>query len=240
MESRFNDCPAKEWLQDNLYTHIGARMKSNVMMIPGPSIGKQITNALKIASTPKSEIYFIEESYTRMAKMYMRSQHDAGYLSKVGGTSADWPKNWRSRIHFFYGGVAGYEVAAGLDKPVRFEDLDMDQTMSSMRYLVGHRLLKQSELKSKLRKCMLITSSLRGCDLDKTLGILHRLLNEILGTKAAIWPNAKGKYAGTHRGAGVNEYAPYIEQHGRLIKNGLRLFSYRDSVPMFSCMILYI
>ena len=233
MESRLNDCSAKGWLQDNLYTHIGARMKSNVMIVGRPFIEEQITNGLKVASTPRANIYLVEKNRIRCQEIERRFWNI--------DSPDQWPDRWQGQVHVVYGDVAGYETAAGLNKPVRFEDLNIGQTMRSMRYLVGHRLLKQSNLKSKLRKCMLITSSLHKCDLDKTLAILHRLLNEILGVKAVVWPNAKGrKHAGTHKDVGVKEYAPYIEQHGRLLKNGLRLFSYQDKSPMFACMILYI
>ena len=236
MESRFNDCPAKEWLQDNLYTHIGARMKSNVMMVGSQSIKKQITNGFKIASTPKAEIYLIENNRTRYYEM------NAQYWSaRTGAALNQCPENWPDRTNIIQIFTLICREAARLDKPVRFEDLSIEQTMSSMRYLIGHRLLRQSSLKSKLRKCMLVTSSLHRCDIDETLDILHKMLNEILGVKAAVWPNAKGRrHAGIHRDVGVREYAPYIEQHGRLVKNGLRFFSYWDRSSMFTCMILYV
>lgn len=239
MANRLSDCPTKEWLQDNLYTYIGNRMKSNVMMVSGPSIKRHIGNAFEIASTPKAEIYLVEEDSERMAEMANQ------FYNGLGEIPADWPKDWQNKIHLVYGDVAGYETAARINRPVRFEYLDMYQTMPSIQYLVGHRLLKQSKLGSKLRKCMLITSSLSRCELDETLTILHHLLSEILGIEFEIWPIINGrkysrKYRNSGRDSGVREYSPYIKRHGRLLKGGLRLFSYRDRAPMFTCMILYI
>jgi hypothetical protein len=155
-----------------------------------------------------------------------------------------WPEDWAKRTHRIFMDVASYEMAAKLDKPVRFEDLDMCQTMASIQHLVRYRLALQSEISgysARLRKCMLITSALRKCDLDTTLGLLENILKDVLGAEVAIWRSAEGaKHSRMYKERKVKEYTPYIAVHGRLLKNGLRYYTYRDGTPMFSCMILYV
>lgn len=236
---RFDNCPTKRWLQDQMYTHLSFRMKSNVMAVSGPSLEEQITNAFKIASTPKAEIYLVENNVERFLTMSKRCQ-----ALKDKEVPDGWPEDWYYRTHRLFIDVASYEMAAKLNKPVRFEDLDMCQTMASIQHLVRYRLSLQSEIGRPiaiLRKCMLITSSLRKCDLEKTLDILQRILEDVLGVSASVWDSSKGaKHSRLYKAHGVKEYTPYIAKHGRLLKDGLRFYTYRDGTPMFSCMILYI
>lgn len=236
---RFDDCPTKEWLQSRIYTYIGTRMKSSVAMVAGPSIERQITNGFKIASTPKAKIYLIEKDMARYYKMCDRRY--ALIFAGATDVTAQWPECWWYRAIPALGDMSGYEVAAKLDKPVRFEDLDMCQTMRSIRYFVGHRLLLQSKLKGSFRKCMLITSSLRKCTVEDTLAILQQLLGDILGVQSSVWPGRTGdKHSKIYKEFNVKVYSPYIARPGRLLKNGLQFFSYADKSPMFSCIILYV
>jgi len=135
-------------------------------------------------------------------------------------------------------------MSESLREPVRFEDLDMCQTMSSIEPLVRYRLSLQSRITgypAKLRKCMLITSSLRPGSLDKTLGILFKIIQDVLGAKASLWKDSKAtKHSRRYKDHGVKEYFPYMANHGRLLKDGLIFYTYRDGTPMFSCMILYV
>ena len=236
---RFDNCPTKRRLQSQIYSNMAMRMKSNVMMVSGPAVERHITDGLKIASTPKAKIYLVERDLERFTEMSRRFQALREQKPLDG-----WPKDWASRVHRIFMDVAAYEMAAKLSKPVRFEDLDMCQTMSSIQHLVRYRLSLQSEIKgyaARLRKCMLITSALRKCDLDKTLGILEDILGDVLNAKVAVWKSADGtKHSRLYKERGVKEYTPYIANHGRLLKNGLRYYTYKDGTPMFSCMILYI
>ena len=236
---RFDDCPTKRWLQDQMYTHLSFRIKSNVAVVSSPSLEEQITNAFKIASTPKALVYLVENNIERFTEMSRRYR-----LLRDGDPLCGWPEDWANRTHRLFIDVAAYEMAAKLTKPVRFEDLDMCQTMSSIQHLVRYRLALQSELSgypAGMRKCMLITSSLRHCGLETTLDILQRTLEDILGVSASVWKSAKGnKHSRLYRAHGVKEYTPYIAKHGRLLNNGLHFYTYGDKSPMFSCMILYI
>ena len=236
---RFDNCPTKRWLQDQMYTYLAFRMKSNVMVVGSPSLEEQITNAFKIASTPKAQVYLVENDVNRFVEMSKRYQ-----LLRDNPPLCGWPEGWANRTHPLFIDVAAYEMAAKLTKPVRFEDLDMCQTMSSVQHLVRYRLALQSEINgysARMRKCMLITSSLRHCSLETTIDILQRILEDILGVSASIWKSAKGnKHSRLYRTHGVKEYTPYIAEHGRLLKDGLRFYTYGDKSPMFSCMIFYV
>ena len=236
---RFDNCPTKRWLQDQMYTHLSFRMKSNIMVVGSPSLEEQITNGFKIASTPKAEICLVENDVRKFTEMSRRFKILQSQLPLY-----DWPRDWADRTHCLFTDVAAYETAAELAKPVRFEDLDMCQTMASIQHLVRYRLALQSEISgysARLRKCMLITSSLRHCDLETTLNILQRILKDVLGASASVWNSPKGsKYSRIYKDHGVKEYTPYMAKHGRVLKDGLHIFSYADKSPMFSCMILYI
>jgi hypothetical protein len=236
---RFDDCPTKRWLQDQIYTYLSFRMKSNVVMVGSPSLEAQITNGFKIASTPKAEIYLAESNVRRFNEMSRRCR-----ILKDEKVPDGWPENWHYRTKCLYTDVTAYEMAAGLNKPVRFEDLDMCQTMASIQHLVRYRLSLQSEIggyPARMRKCMLITSSLRRCGLDETLTILLNILENVLDTSVGMWKSANGaKHSRLYRTHGVKEYTPYIADHGRLLKDGLRFYTYGDKSPMFSCIILYI
>jgi len=236
---RFDDCPTKRWLQDQMYTHLSFRMKSNVMVVGSPSLEEQITNAFKIASTPAAQVYIVEIDARRFAEMSKRFQ-----ILRDRDPLCGWPEDWADRTHRLFIDVASYEMAAKLKAPVRFEDLDMCQTMLFTQHLVRYRLSLQSEISgysARMRKCMLFTSSLHHCGLDETLDILQRILEDVLGASASVWKSAKGnKHSRLYKTHGVKEYTPYIANHGRLLKDGLRFYTYRDGAPMFSCMILYI
>lgn len=242
---RFDDCPTKEWLQGQVYTHLSLRMKSNVMVVGGPSIKRQINNAFKIASTPKAKVYLIENNTERYNEMECRLRYMIdGHPMDPWPQNHQWLKDWYSKVQRVYGDVASYEMAAGLNRPVRFEDLDMCETMSSIQHLVRYRLALQSEISGSsagLRKCMLITSSLRGCELDTTLDALFKIIQDILGAKVVLWKGTKGaKHSRLYKEHGVKEYSPYMENYGRILNNGLRYYTYRDGAPMFSCTIFYI
>jgi hypothetical protein len=223
---RFDDCPTKRWLQSQIYSDLAKRMKSNVMMIAGPAIERHISDGFKIASTPKAKIHLVEKDFERYKEMVRRY-----------GSIPNKPKEWAKKITLIHGDIL-------LCDSTRFEDLDLCQTLSSLRYLVGHRLLLQSKLGGsafKLRKCMLITASLRHYELNRTLDALFNLVRDILGAKVALWSGTKGeKHSRLYKEHGVKEYSPYIESHGRLLLNGLRFYTYRDGAPMFSCVILYV
>jgi hypothetical protein len=214
-------------------------MKSNVVIVGSPSPEEQITNGFKIASTPKAQIYLVENSIERFTEMSRQIKILQSQMALPG-----WPVDWADRTHRLFIDIAAYEMAAKLSKPVRFEDLDMCQTMASIQHLVRYRLALQSEISgfpARMRKCMLITSSLRKCGLETTLDILQRILEDVLGISASVWDSPKGaKHSRLYRAHGVKEYTPYIAKHGRLLKNGLRFYTYGDKSPMFSCMILYI
>ena len=243
---RFDNCPTKRWLQGQMYSHLAKRMKSNVMMVASPSVEGYITNGFKIASTPKAKIYLVEKDAERFFEMSRWCQvlGGVGVAGPRYDTPDGWPEDWYPRVVRLHTDVVSYEMAAKLNQPVRFEDLDMCQTMSSIQHLVRYRLALQSEIKgyaAGLRKCMLITSALRRCDLEKTLDILQNMLEDVLGAEVVIWKSVKGaKHSRRYKEHGVKEYTPYIRNHGRLLKDGLRYYTYRDGVPMFSCMILYI
>lgn len=236
---RFDDCPTKRWLQSQIYSSVARRMKSNAMIVSGPSVERHITDGFRIASTPKAKIYLVERNIERFYEMSRRCQ-----AIKNSEPLDGWPEDWYSRVTRLHTDVISYERLIKSKTPTRFEDLDMCQTMPSIQYLIGHRLLLQSKLAgsaAKLRKCILITSSLRHCELDKTLDILFTLVKDILGAKVSLWHGAKGaKHSRLYREHGVKEYSPYMEDHGRILNNGLRFYTYRDGAPMFSCMILYI
>jgi len=223
---RFDDCPTKRWLQSQIYSDLAKRVKSNVMMIAGPAVERHINDGLKIASTPAARIHLVEKDFGRYKEMVRRYRDIPNR-----------PKEWAKKITLINSDIL-------LCDSMRFEDLDLCQTMSSLRYLVGHRILLQSKLGGsafKLRKCMLITTSLRHYELNKTFDAVLNLVRDILGAKVSIWKGAGGKkYSRLYKEHGVKEYFPYIENHGRILNNGLRFYTYRDGAPMFSCMILYV
>ena len=76
--NRFDDCPTKRWLQDQMYSHLAKRIKSNVMIVGSPSVEPQITNGFKIASTPKANIYLVENNIERFYEMSRWCQVLAG------------------------------------------------------------------------------------------------------------------------------------------------------------------
>ena len=242
---RFDNCPTKRWLQDQIYSHLSKRIKSNIMIVGSPSVEPQITNGFKIASTPKANIYLVEKNAKRFYEMSRRCHVLKGIPEGPRyDTPEGWPENWYSRVIRLYTSVAAYEEAASLNQPVRFEDLDMCQTMVSIEPLVRYRLALQSRIggySAKLRKCMLITSALRHCDLETTLDTISNILVDTLGISIGMWSSASGaKHSRLYKEHGVKEYSPYISDHGRVLKNGLHLFSYADKAPMFSCIILYV
>jgi hypothetical protein len=62
---RFDDRPTKRWLQSQMYSHLSRRIKSNAMMVASPSIESYITDGFKIASTPKAQLYLVENNIER-------------------------------------------------------------------------------------------------------------------------------------------------------------------------------
>jgi hypothetical protein len=225
---RFDHCPAKEWLHDNMYKYAATRMKSDALIVSGPAVERHIEHGLRIARTEKARVYLIENDpdvYREMKRRFLAIPNK--------------PAEWIRKVKIVHGDVASYETFINRSRPMRFEDLDLCKSMKSLHYLLGHRLLLQSKLAghaTSLRKCFMFTVSLRNCPFDDTFKTLSGMLEDILGVKSSYWPGSCARY----KKVNVKEFYPYIGDFGRLLKGGLHLYTYKDGAPMMTGMIFYV
>lgn len=227
------NCPAKNWLHNHIYNYLYIRkIISSAMIISGPAVSRHLEDAFKVASVKQAEVYLVE----KFAHVYKEMVRRWNIIQKEAHPK--WPKDWQKKVHLVHSDVRTYQDVIGKRYACRFEDLDLCQNMESIRYLVGDRIQEQTRIGGpgrKKKKCMLITSSLRGCGYEKTIKLLRDLLLSIpLAEIDPFIPTKARKLSN-----GVKQYFPTIRDKGRLLPKGLSFFTYRDRSPMMTIMILF-
>lgn len=226
----FDNRPAKEFLEDLIYTYIGRIMRSHVLVITGPSIERHIINSFKIASDNRFWVHCIDMDEDTFSEMTQR-------LEKM---SID-----TSRVELGLGDVTNYEWVFKLPRPCRFEDLDLCQSLGQTKGIIMQRLIRQSSnhggTYDSCVKCLMFTTSSRPKGIEDFFYNLNTILNEIgaeIRVNSTVRQGPNGVYK--HNKRNIHEWSPVLSKHGRLLnRDPLTVYTYRDGAPMVSCVIMY-
>ncbi len=227
----FDDRPAKEYLENSIYDYVGQRMLSNTLQVTGPAVARHLNNAKKIARHASCSRYIMEIDQRIFSAISKRV---------IAHKLSDPDINDRN-VEVGLGNAVEYERILGLSKPCRFEDMDFCQSLDTSVYLIAHRLHTQARpwpgKYAELNKCLVFTSAIRPSNMEKSLEWLKIILHAI----GAILSVKETLSHGTlDIGYSIKSWSPALLQTGRLLgPKSLKIYNYRDSHPMMSCVILY-
>jgi hypothetical protein len=222
----FDNRVAKEYLEGIIYDYVGERMISNTLQITGPALERHLKNANKIADDRCTK-HCIEIEPRIYREMQKRFDNISRYTSH--------------NTELALGNVVEYERIFNRDRPCRFEDIDLCESLKKSRFIIAHRLLVQSRSYpgkyNNLNKCLIFTAALRPISMEKTLEYA-RVILDVIDVKLAVKSTmSQGTISLPH---GIKQWKPALLQTGRLLGPlSLRIYSYKDTHPMMSCVILY-
>ena len=217
-ETRFDGAKNKIIVRNLQYGLVSKYIKSNAIIVCGPSVSRNICDGRKIARTPKSKIFLIEQSPT-IFKIVQR---------RFGKLSDKQKKN----VYIIKGDVSNYETLINLKVPCRFEDLDLCIALNSIKYTILHRLSMQSKISAQknFNKCIMFTSCMRSAKITSIMHTLNYIVN-FLGAEIDL------KNFGNAEKRIMSLYAPLMIKKGRLVD--FRITTYKDGASMMSCLLIY-
>ena len=232
-DKSFENCPKKRAVQGKIYGIIyevcKKKKKPNAVILPGPSIKRSIELAGKFSN----KIYCLEND--RYIYDETRSQYNElpGYLQR--------------KVKSACGNIVDYKNIFRLENPCRVMDVDLCRTLWATSHIIAACLRDQASNKSKSYKYFMLTVSLRRKGwLKEALYELDRIVLKEIGVKINVEFSVKEENRSnwTWTQGSTKKHAFYtlkIEtlDCGRLVRNGLQLYTYKDTSEMLTCFIVY-